>query len=243
MRVSRVYVDQRLQIGEPLTLEDERAHYLGTVLRHREGDPVQLFNGNDGEFLGHITSVKKKRLQVTLQETVPNNADPALAIHIGVGLSRGERMDFIVKKCTELGASSIQPLFTERCEVKLDERRAAKRQAHWQKVAIAATEQSGRCRVPELALPRALNSWLQDSRSGQCLVLDPRSRQRLPGRDEYGGNGIHLLSGPEGGLSEEETDQAVAQGFRPVQLGPRILRTETAPVAALSILQYLLGDL
>ncbi|MFO7787912.1 MAG: 16S rRNA (uracil(1498)-N(3))-methyltransferase [Halospina sp.] len=242
MRIPRVFIAQPLHPRQPLELSGDSAHYIGTVLRLKAGSTVALFNGDDGEYLADLQEVSKKRALLLPTEAVDNRADPVLPIHIGIGLSRGDRMDIVIQKSTELGASRVTPLFTERCEVKLDDRRAAKRQAHWQKVAISATEQSGRCRVPVIDAPLPLNEWLRQPHDGCRLVLDPYAEARLtlpPGHDK---SPVTLLSGPEGGLTEEEVRAAAGQGFTPMTLGPRILRTETAPLAAVSILQYLVGD-
>lgn len=243
MRIPRVYLSHPLRINEPLELSGDVAHYIGTVLRLKAGSTVALFNGDDGEFLADLQDVSKKQARLLPREAVGNRADPRLPIHIGIGLSRGDRMDIVIQKSTELGVSRVRPLFTERCEVKLDDKRAAKRQAHWQKVAISATEQSGRCRVPVIEAPLALTDWLQQSHPGSCLVLDPYAEARLTLPPDHGQSPVTLLSGPEGGLTDEEVRAAAGQGFTPVTLGPRILRTETAPLAAVSILQYLVGDL
>lgn len=243
MRIPRVFIPEPLLIGQPLELSGDIAHYIGTVLRLKAGNTVALFNGDDGEFLAELQDVSKKQARLLPREAVDNHADPTLPVHIGIGLSRGDRMDTVIQKSTELGVSRVTPLFTERCEVKLDERRAAKRQAHWQKVAISATEQSGRCRVPVIEAPLAMTDWLQLSHPGCCLVLDPYAQARLTLSPDHGQGPVTLLSGPEGGLTDEEIRAAAGQGFLPMTLGPRILRTETAPLAAVSILQYLVGDL
>lgn len=243
MRIPRVFIPESLVTGQPLELAGDTAHYIGTVLRLKAGSTVALFNGDDGEFLAELQDVSKKYARLLPRETVENRADPLLPIHIGIGLSRGDRMDIVIQKATELGVSRVTPLFTERCEVKLDDRRAAKRQAHWQKVAISATEQSGRCRVPVIESPLAMTEWLQQQHAGCCLVLDPYAEARLTLPPDHGRTPVTLLSGPEGGLTNGEVRAAAVQGFTPMTLGPRILRTETAPLAALSILQYLAGDL
>ncbi|MEX1198770.1 MAG: 16S rRNA (uracil(1498)-N(3))-methyltransferase [Pseudohongiellaceae bacterium] len=243
MRIPRVYLPQPLRINESLELSGEVAHYIGTVLRLKAGATVALFNGDDGECLAELQDISKKQARLLPRETVENHADPVLPVHIGIGLSRGDRMDIVIQKCTELGVTSVTPLFTERCEVKLDERRAEKRQAHWQKVAVSATEQSGRCRVPTVHDPLSLADWLRQPRSGCSLVLDPRAETRLTLPPDRGPEPVTLLSGPEGGLTDEEVRLASDSGFTPATLGPRILRTETAPLAAVSILQYLAGDL
>lgn len=242
MRIPRVYLPHPLRIAEAVDLSGDIAHYIGTVLRLKAGSTVALFNGDDGEFLAELQDVSKKHARLLPREAIENHADPVLPVHVGIGLSRGDRMDIVIQKCTELGVGRVTPLFTERCEVKLDDRRAARRQAHWQKVAISATEQSGRCRVPVIESPLSMTDWLQQSHAGCCLVLDPYAEARLTLPPDHGQSAVTLLSGPEGGLTDGEVRAAVGQGFTPMTLGPRILRTETAPLAAVSILQYLAGD-
>ncbi len=242
MRITRVHTpDQSLSVGDCITLERDAAHYLVTVLRLRPGARVALFNAQDGELLGELLAADKKQVSVRLLEQRQGSADPVLPVHLAVGLSRGERMDYLIQKATELGASSVTPLFTEHCEVKLDQKRTEKRLAHWQKVAVSATEQCGRCRVPDVHPPLALTDWLQADHQGLTLVLDHCARQG-PHKSDQQPSGITLLSGPEGGLSAEELSAAAGAGFQPAALGPRILRTETAPLAALSVIQYLWGD-
>jgi 16S rRNA (uracil1498-N3)-methyltransferase len=240
MRLSRVYTEQSLQCDTTVTLKDDQAHYLGKVLRLKAGDQISLFNGDGGEFLGEIELVEKKAIHIKLSEQLENNSDPVFPIHIGIGISRGERMDYVIQKATEVGVSSITPLFTERCEVKLKGDRANNRLAHWTKVAIAACEQSGRCTPPVIEEPEALSTWLQKPRGEACFVLDHR-----------GSNGFDtalqpksacFLIGPEGGLADEEVTAATSVSFTPLRIGPRVLRTETAPLVAISIAQHLWGD-
>jgi len=242
MRITRVHTpEQSLSVGDCVTLGRDAAHYLATVLRLRPGTRVALFNALDGELLGEVVTADKKQVSVQLREKRQGSVDPSLPIHLAVGLSRGERMDYLIQKATELGASSITPLFTEHCEVKLDHKRTEKRLAHWQKVAVSATEQCGRCHVPDIHVPLPLSEWLQQQHQGLTLVLDHRA-EHAPRESETPPSQITLLSGPEGGLSTDELNAAVESGFTPSALGPRVLRTETAPLAALSVLQYLWGD-
>lgn len=249
MRRSRIHVPEPLQAGR-LTLRDDAAHYLGTVLRGRVGQPVALFNGRDGEFHGQIDAVRKREVDITLDAGPAIAPETLLPIHIGLGLSRGERMDYAVQKATELGVTEITPLFTEFSEVKLDATRARKRTEHWQRIAVSASEQCGRCQVPTIHSPLALGEWLALMQNTTAFLLDHNG---APGFDSTFGlqpannaperpGAIALLIGPEGGISENESAQAIAANFRAVRLGPRILRTETAPVVALSALQLLWGD-
>ena len=178
----------------------------------------------------------------SLERSLTNTRrESGLTIELGQVMSRGERMDYAVQKATELGVTRIVPLFSERCEVKLSSERQDKRQQHWQQVAISACEQSGRSRVPEIAQPQPLSQWLTQCHSALKLVLHPDAAMPLAQRQAPAS--VALLIGPEGGLGDQEIAQARAAGFDSLQLGPRVLRTETAPVAALAVLQYLWGDL
>ena len=239
MRHSRLHQTQKLVTGTTVTLDRDSTHYLGRVLRLKPGDPVNLFNSEDGEFAAQLVELSKQQSLVRILKPVEVQANPQLSIHLGLGLSRGERMDYAVQKSTELGVGSITPLITEHCEVRLSRERQENRQAHWQRVAISACEQCGRSQVPTVNLPQTLQQWLVNNPEG--ILLDSRADSHLA--DQQVGNSVNLLIGPEGGFSEQELDEARQQAYRVIKLGPRILRTETAPVAALSLLQYLFGDL
>jgi 16S rRNA (uracil1498-N3)-methyltransferase len=165
-----------------------------------------------------------------------------LSIHLAIGISRGERMDLIVQKATELGVSEITPLFTERCEVKLSGERLDKKVNHWQQVAISACEQCQRNSLPSINAPVKIEQWQVNCDASLKLVLHHRTDQSLSDMPPPSGQ-VALLIGPEGGLSEREIEQAISLGFSPLALGPRVLRTETAPLAAISILQSLWGDM
>jgi 16S rRNA (uracil1498-N3)-methyltransferase len=179
-----------------------------------------------------------------VHETVENAAEPSLSIHLVQGISRGERMDFVVQKATELGVSRITPVLTDHGVVKLDSKRAGKRRLHWQRVAESACEQSGRVNPPRVDAPTPLNDWLGTGRDegSTDLILAPLAGQPLT-RIGQPDAGLCLLIGPEGGFSEREYDDAALAGFAAVTLGPRTLRTETAAVAAIAIAQGLWGDL
>jgi 16S rRNA (uracil1498-N3)-methyltransferase len=220
-------------------LVDDAAHYLGKVLRTRPGQTFALFNAEDGEFLAEVLSVNKRDVALLVKSSRAAMSDSSLAVHIGLGLSRGERMDYAVQKATELGVTSITPLLTEFSEVKLDGDRADKRTAHWQKVAISAAEQCGRCSVPLINGPLLLQNWLLTVPAGQGFMLDHNGTAGFCGDRPAE---VHLLIGPEGGISDSEKSLALSGGLQCVRLGPRILRTETAPVVALTALQLRWGD-
>ncbi len=234
----------RFFVAAPLTLgvhdlPEAQAHYLSRVLRLTVGAPVQLFDGSGQEYIGELTQVGKKSVQVDLQQSVAGLAESALRIHLGQGLSRGERMDWAIQKATELGVAEITPLFTERCEVRLNQERIQKRLEHWQQVAISACEQCGRSKVPVIHPPQQLKDWQTSIVADLKLVLHPVAQ---PLTAHAAPSSLAFLIGPEGGLSETEVAQAAQHGFQPARLGPRVLRTETAPIVALSVAQQLWGD-
>ncbi|MEN5201637.1 16S rRNA (uracil(1498)-N(3))-methyltransferase [Pseudomonas wadenswilerensis] len=238
MRLSRFFIDAPLSLGAH-DLPEAQAHYIGRVLRMATGDAVQLFDGSGQEFRGHLLEVGKKSVRVQLDEAFAGQADSSLQVHLGQGLSRGERMDWAIQKATELGVSAITPIVSERCEVRLKDERADKRLAHWRQVAISACEQCGRSSVPIIHTPQLLADWLKACDQDLKLVLHPVAEPMVSHQQPAT---LAFLIGPEGGLSEAEVEQAKAAGFHAARLGPRVLRTETAPVVALAVAQQLWGD-
>lgn len=240
MRESRLFVEAPLSEGEELELAPEPSHYVRTVLRLQRGAQIRLFNGDGLEYRASILDADRRGLRLLVGGALASQRESPLRIHLGIGLARGERMDWIVQKATELGVARITPLLLERCNAKLDRSRQQSRLRHWRQVAVSACEQCGRNRIPELTAPERLEPWLEQNRDGFGLVLHTLQAPALDARAAP--PSVRLLVGPEGGLSEPEYASAVAAGFLPWSLGPRILRTETAPVAALAILQFLWGD-
>ena len=242
MRIPRVYSPQTMAIGDCIELETGAARHLTSSLRMNSGQLVTLFNGQGGEYTAELVEAKKGKATVTINSFNQVDRESSLSIHLAIGISRGERMDWIVQKATELGVSEITPLFTERCEVKLSGDRLDKKVGHWQQVAISACEQSQRNRIPSVNTPIKLEQWQQDCEASLKLVLHHRTEKSL-GDMLAPSAEIALLIGPEGGLSEREIEQAISLDFSSLALGPRVLRTETAPLAAISILQSLWGDM
>lgn len=238
MRLSRFFIDAPLSLGRH-ELPEAQAHYIGRVLRLAAGDAVQLFDGSGREFVGELVEVGKKSVQVELREELAGLAESPLRIHLGQGLSRGERMDWAIQKATELGVAHITPIVSERCEVRLKDERADKRLAHWQQIAISACEQCGRSVLPAIHPPMLLGDWLARTEAELKLVLHPIAE---PLTSHVRPATLAFLIGPEGGLSEAEVAEAQRAGYQAARLGPRVLRTETAPVAALSVAQQLWGD-
>ena len=244
MSLTRLHINDRLGTGAILRLEGDRARYVGRVLRLRPGDTLAVFNGEDGEFSAHIVKVTKSSAELLVEHPVETATESALKLHLVQGISRGERMDFVIQKATELGVKRITPVFTEYGVVRLDEKRAARRRDHWEGVAVSACEQSGRIRPPLIDAPVALNTWfgMGTKEADTDLILQPGAATALTSIDKPTTK-ICLLIGPEGGFSHQEYDDAGLAGFTGVSLGPRVLRTETAALAAIAVAQSLWGDL
>ncbi|MBD2857378.1 16S rRNA (uracil(1498)-N(3))-methyltransferase [Spongiibacter sp. KMU-158] len=243
MRIPRIYTSQSLATGTSLELEERAAHYLIQVLRMKAGRQLILFNGDGFDYPAEITEVGRRQLICTLSDTAEKiRSESPLHIELGIAISKGDRMDLVVQKATELGVASITPLFSERVDVKLPEERREKKWQHWQQIMISACEQSGRARLPDLNPITELDNWITEDKNALNLVLCP-ARLNETGLSHQQDQNIRLLIGPEGGLSDAEIEQALTQGFHTLQLGPRVLRTETAPLAAISILQYRFGDM
>ena len=242
MRLTRVYVEEKLAAGKSCVIEGSAANHIMRVLRLRDGDALTLFDGHGGEYGARITGFSRDSVQVGVQEHRDVERESRLDLTLAQGISRGERMDWVMQKATELGVARIVPVITERTVVKLDERQSARKVEHWRGIVIAACEQSGRNRVPEVTAPRAFHEVLrEDARAGRKLLLSPVGS--LNARDLALTGTATLLVGPEGGLSPGEQDLAIGAGFEQVRMGPRILRTETAAIAALTIFQHDFGDL
>jgi 16S rRNA (uracil1498-N3)-methyltransferase len=244
MRLTRVYVEIPVTTGRQLVLEGSAANHIARVLRLRNGDCLTLFDGSGGEFGARIESLRKDTVVVSVEEHRELERESPLFLTLAQGISRGERMDWVVQKATELGVSRIVPVFTKRSVVRLDERQAERKNQHWRAIAIAACEQCGRNRIPELAEPvHFFDAIGQEGSPGATrLLLSPDGDLRID--DLRGlGAGITVLIGPEGGLEDTEQEAALAAGFKAVRLGPRVLRTETAAIAALTIIQSYFGDL
>lgn len=241
MRTVRIFQHGPLRPDSRLELDSDAANHVSRVLRLREGAELTLFDGTGGEFPSTLVQVERRRVEVQVHGFVPREAESPLDITLVQGVSKGERMDYAVQKATELGARRIVPVETEHGVVSLDARRWEKKRSHWQRVAISACEQCGRNRVPEIAPVTSLRKFLQEPPVGLGLFLDPVQSMSIG--DLTPTKQITLLIGPEGGLSEQECAAAARRGYQGVQLGPRVLRTETAAVAALAVLQARWGDL
>lgn len=242
MRVPRIYTSSPLSEGCTTALDESAAQHVGRVLRMQPGQELRLFNGDGHDYPATITNASKKQVDVQVGTPVANATESSLDIVLGQTLSKGDRMDYAVQKAVEMGVTRIVPLTTERCDVKLKGDREDKRLRHWQSVAISAAEQCGRARVPEILPVMTLVEWFEHTTDCDLrLVLHHRTEQSLDSMNKPAR--VALMIGPEGGLSPEEIAAAENSGFLPVALGPRVLRTETAPIAAMSLCQWLWGDI
>ncbi|WP_057830718.1 16S rRNA (uracil(1498)-N(3))-methyltransferase [Colwellia sp. TT2012] len=243
MRNPRIYQASQFTLNETVTLSDDAFTHVVRVLRLKDGDTITLFNGEEPfQYTATLCNVSKKSAQVKVIAQQENNSESPLNIHLGQGISRGDRMDFTLQKSVELGVNTITPLFTNRCGVKLNAERLEKKRQQWQKIVISACEQSGRTHVPIVAEPIFLADWLTQQTSALKINLQPKAQHSimsLPMKNTR----VRLLIGPEGGLSDEEIRQANDSGFIDVLLGPRVLRTETAALTAITALQCKFGDL
>ena len=286
MRLTRVHVDAPLRSGQRLTIEGSAGNHIARVLRLRAGDSLTLFNGQGGEYGGSIEEIRRDTVLVSVLEHREIERESPFQLVLAQGISRADRMDWVVQKATELGVCRIVPIFTERSVVHLDEKQAVKKVQHWRSIVIAACEQSGRNRVPQIDQPIGFYEMLQQPRSGADVLQqraplqdrdalqqprpgeDDLLQQPRPGKDDslhqpaeaarlllsptaelrladipQGPPGATVLIGPEGGLADIEQEAAIKSGYTPVRLGPRVLRTETAAVCALTLLQQRFGDL
>jgi 16S rRNA (uracil1498-N3)-methyltransferase len=243
VRLSRVYVETPLAAGERAILTGDAANHVARVMRARVGDPLTLFDGRGGEYQAHVSELQGAKVIADVGEHQAIERESSLDITLLQGIARSDRMDAIVQKATELGVTRIVPVATERSVVKLAREIAHRKHAHWLGVAIAACEQCGRNRLPEVAQPQTLADAIRTEASlpRQSILLAPGGRIALSAvaADE---DPITLLIGPEGGLAPTEVELALQSGFVACRVGPRILRTETASLAAIAALQAIAGD-
>jgi 16S rRNA (uracil1498-N3)-methyltransferase len=242
MRVPHIYQASNIALNTPVILDDDAAGHIGRVLRMKIGEHVSIFNGQGGEYLSEITEVTKKNVVVMPLQFNPHDVESPLKIHLGQCVSRGDKMDFTIQKSVELGIAEITPIFSQRCGVKLSGDRLEKKHQQWQKIAIAAAEQSGRNTVPIVNTPVDLKQWLNQQTEALKLTLHPRAEHSIK-TITVPKDGVRFLVGPEGGFTDDEMAQTKQQAFLDVRLGPRVLRTETAALTVLSALQLQFGDL
>ena len=220
MRNIRIYQATELNANTSIELSPDGANHLINVLRLKTNDPIILFNGDGHEYPATISTIQKKSVTVDIHQTIEKNIESPLHLHLGQVISRGEKMDFTIQKAVELGVNEITPIISERCNVKLDEKRGQKRIAHWQKVIISACEQSGRNIVPTLNPITPIDDWIKQRNEKLKLVLHPHTADKSWNTTDTSQNNIALLIGPEGGFSETEIKIAIENGFYCLQLGP-----------------------
>ena len=244
MPANRLFIDGDIRSGERLWLSGDAAHYVGRVLRLRPDSKLIVFDGRGGEYAATVVAIRKRQVLISIGDKSEPVAESPLGIHLLQSVSRGDRMDLVVQKATELGVRRISPVLSEFSVVRLDPDRAQKKMAHWARVAQSACEQCGRNKVPQIDQPVEFRNWLGDNLSSDAtrLLLKPLATESLA-RLARPASEVQLLIGPEGGFSDNEISAATGAGFVAVSIGPRILRTETAALAAISILQSRFGDL
>ena len=240
MPLPRIHCDQRLGPGAQFTLAPEAAQHVGRALRLKTGDAITVFDGRGGEYEAAIQRIDKDRVDVKVGAYRDVDTEPRIRVGLIQGLPEADKMDWIIQKSVELGVAWIQPIVCDRSVVRLSGERAARREAHWRRVAVAACEQCGRNRIPDVRPTLGFQSWIAVPATIRrwMLVPDGTPVAAMPAPD----GPLELLVGPEGGLSERERDLALPRGFETVALGRRMLRTETAPVVAMAAMHALWGD-
>lgn len=246
MRISRFYIDTPLACGQDLTPPAQLLNYILNVLRLKNGNKLVLFNALEepsGEYKATLTEVSKRSCTIHIDSFSPKDIESPLKVHLFQGISRSEKMDLTIQKAVELGINEITPVFTGRSNAgKFNAKRLEKKMQHWQGVATSAVEQCGRTRLVKIHLPLQVAQMAQENVDIK-LLLSPEAETSVTQLAEMSPSSVSIFIGPEGGLSEIEINQARALGYQQVSLGPRVLRTETAGLAVLSVLQFLWGDL
>ena len=242
MRIPRIYHPAPLVVDQQVELSPDAVNHLVNVLRLKSEHPIVLFNGDGNEYSAQLLQVEKRRAVASVDAKLSISVESSLSIHLGQGVSRGDRMEWVIQKAVELGVTEITPILTERCTVKLNEQRWEKKLQQWQKVVISACEQCGRNTLPVLHPVTDMQEWISQSTGQLRLTLHPKAEKSarhlsLPSA------GVRLLIGPEGGFAESEVYATEQAGFQTIQLGPRVLRTETAALASITALQAMFGDL
>ena len=242
MRDIRIYTNQPLAVDTEVLLDEKSAHHLSVVLRLKTGTGVVLFNGTGGEYTATLCESAGKRSTALITGFLDTDRESPLYISLGIGISRGDRMDWIVQKATEVGISEITPLFTARSEVRLKGDRTNKKIRHWQQVAINACEQCYRNIPPIINTPTLPEQWFNSLQTDKKLVLHHRGEQSVSRLRKQQVDSAAILVGSEGGLTDSEISLSLQSGFEVLTIGPRVLRTETSPIVAATLLQSLWGD-
>ncbi|QJD91739.1 16S rRNA (uracil(1498)-N(3))-methyltransferase [Duganella dendranthematis] len=239
----RFYVSQPLAIGQLVALPEAVAHHV-QVLRLAQGDLITLFNGDGGEYTASLSELARRSASADIKAHTAREAELPFAVTLAQALPEGSKMEWIIEKAIELGVSGFQPLAAQRCVVRLSAERAEKKLEHWRGIIVSASEQSGRNRLAQLAPPQDYKQWITQQDMHRRIILTPRAEQSLADWARHQPpQAVTLVVGPEGGLSEQEEDLALRHGALPLAMGPRILRTETAALAAVSVLSAAWGGL
>jgi 16S rRNA (uracil1498-N3)-methyltransferase len=241
MRIPRIFFDGNLNVDNEIRLSKEITHYLIHVLRLKKNYRIYLFNGDEGEYEALITDLNKHNITVKIQAYQSKYTESPLSIHLAQGISRGDRMDFAIQKAVELGVAFITPIITEYCSLSLKPSQFDKKMQHWQGIIISSSEQSGRTKLPVLKPIQSFQDWIT-TRSEQIKIICHPQHQKQSLSLTTNVNDVALLIGPEGGFSDEEFMQSLKHNFNCMSLGPRTLRTETATVVAITLLQFWWGD-
>ncbi len=242
MRKHRFFIPIPLAVKQELTLSRDLSHHISKVLRMQNADQIYLFNDSGNEYTGYITDTQRNSVNIRIISVTQPVVESPLKIHLGQVLGKGEKMDLVIQKATELGVSSITPLYSEHSVVKQVAERSENKLEHWQRIAVAASCQSWRTIVPTMHAPQKLSTWITANNKQYKFILHP-SANSISIQSLTVSNEVALLIGPEGGFSSAEVQLAIDHGFDDINLGPRILRTETAGVVAVAIMQALFGDL
>lgn len=243
MRIPRFYVPQPLVVGQAFTLPDTTFRHAVQILRLGVGEPLILFNGDGGEYSAQMGNVSKRSASVLIDSFSAVDTESPIRLTLVQAVIKPDKMDFALQKAVELGVNAIQPLITQRSVVRIGKEQVDKKLQHWEGIVVAACEQSGRTRMPLVQAPLALKRWLETPAMGTRLILAPGDFPRINALPLGLPTPIELLIGPEGGFTDEEVEQCIQAGVTPVSLGPRILRAETASLAALALLQHRYGDI
>jgi 16S rRNA (uracil1498-N3)-methyltransferase len=239
----RFHISQPLAVGQLVALPDTVAHHI-QVLRLAQGELITLFNGEGGEYSATLTQIERRSATVEIKAHHARDVELPFAITLAQALPEGTKMDWIIEKAIELGVSGFQPLAAQRCVVRLSAERAEKKMGHWRGIIESASEQSGRNRLAQLAPLQDYKQWITQQDMHRRIILTPRAQQSLPDWARHQGpQAVTLVIGPEGGLSEQEEDLALRHGALPLAMGPRILRTETAALAAVGALSAIWGGM
>jgi 16S rRNA (uracil1498-N3)-methyltransferase len=242
MRISRLFVPEAITEHAKLVLNEASSHYMRTVLRLKKGYALTIFDGRGGEYAATVQALTRRAVEISVEQRCDVDKESPLSIELGLSVSRGERMDVAIQKATELGVSVITPVVTQFCAVKLDPERREQRQRHWQNIIYRACEQCGRNKPPVLNDIIELNTWLSTELPTNRIIFEPDASKSLASYDKPNG-GVVALVGPEGGFSADEVEQAQTANFTALGFGPRVLRNETAAMAAVAAMQVLWGDM